>query len=556
MSYDKDYIDELIFCLNEQDMVKAKALLQFSGDISVQAQKMAIMTLGKTNNETAYPLLENLARVKIESQEVREQLYQIILDKSYGNHDLVVEYINNGDKENQILYIKVAGDLKISKAAPLLENIIISKAQPDLVKAAIKAIGTAGQKSSIPYLAKIIVSENNELKALAAQSLGEIGDAEAVEYLFHSLGGDPDTDKVIVNAIASIQDQYSIDKLTELLSSPMTDVRNIAMDQIIKIGPKAVPTLMNNLDKTDSDTMIHTLNTLGTIGDVTALPAIFKVINNQPSDSNIRYAVFEAMERLPSPKSAIILASGLNDPDEQVRMAAAKAIDNNISGVLVAGLKNVVSEGGKDATNAVAALINSQSDNVFNFLIDSDSFVKLATDHLSNKAPASTREHFLKTLRQKGKKELSEKIASSVKKPDKPQREKPLAFVVDDSKMMLRLAMGKLNNLGYDVQTFEYPAEAIKEIKKNKPDFLITDLNMPIINGLQLAKAARTLYPIDELPIMIFTTQKEFTSSGKSGTTIKIDNNSVRKFGINRLLHKPFTDDEFNLAISRLLKKV
>ncbi|OQY13238.1 MAG: hypothetical protein B6I31_01565 [Desulfobacteraceae bacterium 4572_19] len=556
MSYDKDYIDELIFCLNEQDMVKAKALLQFSGDISVQAQKMAIMTLGKTNNETAYPLLENLARVKIESQEVREQLYQIILDKSYGNHDLVVEYINNGDKENQILYIKVAGDLKISKAAPLLENIIISKAQPDLVKAAIKAIGTAGQKSSIPYLAKIIVSENNELKALAAQSLGEIGDAEAVEYLFHSLGGDPDTDKVIVNAIASIQDQYSIDKLTELLSSPMTDVRNIAMDQIIKIGPKAVPTLMNNLDKTDSDTMIHTLNTLGTIGDVTALPAIFKVINNQPSDSNIRYAVFEAMERLPSPKSAIILASGLNDPDEQVRMAAAKAIDNNISGVLVAGLKNVVSEGGKDATNAVAALINSQSDNVFNFLIDSDSFVKLATDHLSNKAPASTREHFLKTLRQKGKKELSEKIASSVKKPDKPQREKPLAFVVDDSKMMLRLAMGKLNNLGYDVQTFEYPAEAIKEIKKNKPDFLITDLNMPIINGLQLAKAARTLYPIDELPIMIFTTQKEFTGSGKSGTTIKIDNNSVRKFGINRLLHKPFTDDEFNLAISRLLKKV
>lgn len=556
MGYDQDYIDELIFCLNEQDMVKAKALLQFSDNISEDAQKMALFTLSKANNETAYPLLENLARVKIKSKEVRDQLYQIILDKSYGNHDLVVEYIKNGDKQNQIVYIRVAGDLKITKAAPLLENIIISNAHPAIIKTAIRAIGTAGQKSSIPYLAKVIISKDKELKTLAARSLGEIGDAEAVEYLFHSLSGNTDIDKVIIKSIASIQDQYSLDKLTELLSSKMTDVRNIAMDQMIKIGPKAVPTLMTNLESADSDTVIHTLNTLGNIGDVTALPAIFKVINSQPADSNVRYAVFEAMERLPSPKSAIALASGLSDSVEQVRLAAAKAIDGNISGVLVAGLKNIVSQGDNDSKNAVAALINSQADNVFNFLLDSDSFIRLAVNHLAKDAPASIKDHFLKTLRQKGKKALSEKIAASLKTSTKAKKKNLLVFVVDDSKMMLRLIKGKLNKLGYDANIFEFPAEAIRAVKKQKPDILLTDLNMPLINGLQLTKTIRAIYPIEALPIMMITTQNEFTGAGKSGTTIRIDNNSVRKFGINRLLNKPFTDDEFKLAMSRLLKKI
>ena len=48
------------------------------------------------------------------------------------------------------------------------------------------------------------------------------------------------------------------------------------------------------------------------------------------------------MERIPSPKTAISLAQGLQDPVEAVRMSAARAVDMNLSKPLIAGLKNIV----------------------------------------------------------------------------------------------------------------------------------------------------------------------------------------------------------------------
>ena len=43
----QDFINELVFCLNEKDVVKAKALLQFASDANVdaQVQKMALAQL-------------------------------------------------------------------------------------------------------------------------------------------------------------------------------------------------------------------------------------------------------------------------------------------------------------------------------------------------------------------------------------------------------------------------------------------------------------------------------------------------------------------------------
>ena len=50
-----EFIDELKFCLGEQDIVKAKALLQFASDWTVGAgvQKQALLELGKAPEQVA-----------------------------------------------------------------------------------------------------------------------------------------------------------------------------------------------------------------------------------------------------------------------------------------------------------------------------------------------------------------------------------------------------------------------------------------------------------------------------------------------------------------------
>ena len=53
----KEFIDELIFCLNEKDTVKAKALLQFASDsnVDVKVQQKALAELAKGPEDVVFP---------------------------------------------------------------------------------------------------------------------------------------------------------------------------------------------------------------------------------------------------------------------------------------------------------------------------------------------------------------------------------------------------------------------------------------------------------------------------------------------------------------------
>ena len=96
----KEFIDELIFCLKEEDIVKAKALLQFASDADVDAdlQRKALIELAKGPEKIVFPLLEYLTRIDISNPNVQDSLYELILDKAYGNTDLVIQYITGNEK--------------------------------------------------------------------------------------------------------------------------------------------------------------------------------------------------------------------------------------------------------------------------------------------------------------------------------------------------------------------------------------------------------------------------------------------------------------------------
>ncbi|MCA1792361.1 MAG: response regulator, partial [Desulfobacteraceae bacterium] len=83
---EKAFIDELIFCLKKQDIIKAKALLQFASDAdaSVAVQQQAMAELARGPDKTVYPLLRYLTGLQISNPRVQESLYELILDKSYG----------------------------------------------------------------------------------------------------------------------------------------------------------------------------------------------------------------------------------------------------------------------------------------------------------------------------------------------------------------------------------------------------------------------------------------------------------------------------------------
>lgn len=103
-------------------------------------------------------------------------------------------------------------------------------------------------------------------------------------------------------------------------------------------------------------------------------------------------------------------------------------------------------------------------------------------------------------------------------------------LVVDDSTTMQRIVTNTLNNIGYkDVHVANNGLEAIKMIKDSRYDAIMTDWNMPKMDGLSLVQKLRKMEMYKETPIIMITTE-----GGKREVLTALRN------GVNNYIIKPF----------------
>lgn len=104
-------------------------------------------------------------------------------------------------------------------------------------------------------------------------------------------------------------------------------------------------------------------------------------------------------------------------------------------------------------------------------------------------------------------------------------------LVVDDSSTMRRIICNTLGSIGYtDVTEAEDGVDALRKMKEKQFDAIMTDWNMPRMNGLELVKTARTMDAYKYTPIIMITTE-----GGKREVITAI------KEGVNNYIVKPFT---------------
>ena len=83
-------------------------------------------------------------------------------------------------------------------------------------------------------------------------------------------------------------------------------------------------------------------------------------------------------------------------------------------------------------------------------------------------------------------------------------------LIVDDSATMLMSVKSNLENNGFKVETAEDGVKAMAKLTAGlKPDLIITDINMPNMNGLELIKNARTVPGLRFTPILALTTESQ-----------------------------------------------
>lgn len=119
-------------------------------------------------------------------------------------------------------------------------------------------------------------------------------------------------------------------------------------------------------------------------------------------------------------------------------------------------------------------------------------------------------------------------------------------LIVDDSLTMRRIVVNTLKTIGYD-QVLEAAdgKDALAKLLTEGADFVVTDWNMPEMNGLELAKSIRGNPQFETLPILMVTTRGN-----------KEDVIEAMKVRVNNYIIKPFTPQGLKDKIDQVLKSV
>jgi two-component system chemotaxis response regulator CheY len=115
-------------------------------------------------------------------------------------------------------------------------------------------------------------------------------------------------------------------------------------------------------------------------------------------------------------------------------------------------------------------------------------------------------------------------------------------LVVDDSPTVRKFVSVSLSMQGFRVVTACDGMDALEQLPAQSVDLVITDLNMPHMDGFELIKSLRESPTYRDLPVIILTSASDEMSKQHS-----------QQLGVHSYLQKPFSLEKIQYEVSKYL---
>lgn len=123
---------------------------------------------------------------------------------------------------------------------------------------------------------------------------------------------------------------------------------------------------------------------------------------------------------------------------------------------------------------------------------------------------------------------------------NKKTREKIL--VVDDSVLVRNLIKQGLAQQGFEVITGLDGKNGLELAQLHHPDLIVTDFDMPVMNGREMTRALKKRHDLSHIPVMMLTASDS-----------DIDRAKGEHAGVSTFLSKPFTPDKLVVIVEKLI---
>jgi two-component system chemotaxis response regulator CheY len=115
-------------------------------------------------------------------------------------------------------------------------------------------------------------------------------------------------------------------------------------------------------------------------------------------------------------------------------------------------------------------------------------------------------------------------------------------LIVDDSSLIRSVASKATEDIGHTPILAVNGEDGLKKLEENEIDLIFSDVNMPIMNGMDMVKSIKENDKYKFIPIVMLTTE--------DGDKIKSEG---KELGVKAWMVKPFNENKFALAVKKLL---
>ena len=116
-------------------------------------------------------------------------------------------------------------------------------------------------------------------------------------------------------------------------------------------------------------------------------------------------------------------------------------------------------------------------------------------------------------------------------------------LIVDDSASMRQLIAFTIKDAGHEALLAENGREALEKLKSARADMVITDLNMPEMDGIMLIKELRGMAEYKFVPILMLTTESQVAKREEG-----------RVAGASGWIVKPFSSEKLLEVVKKFVK--
>jgi CheY-like chemotaxis protein len=117
----------------------------------------------------------------------------------------------------------------------------------------------------------------------------------------------------------------------------------------------------------------------------------------------------------------------------------------------------------------------------------------------------------------------------------------PQILVVEDDNDIRGLVSEVLRDDGYDVREATNGCEALNQVRTERPDLIVLDLMMPVMDGWTFVEECRTHTDCRDVPIVVTSASHDLPRTAEK----------LRSYGVRTCLAKPFDVDGLLALVER-----